>query len=141
VIVLDTCIISELIKPIPDAAVAAWIASVPDSALRVSVLTLGEIRKGADLLEPGPRRERVEGWLAGLIQAFADRILPIDESVALEWGAISAAGRRSGTVRPPIDSLLAATAVRHGAVLATRNVRDFAGTGAETVDPWAFPLG
>ncbi len=136
-ILLDTCVLSEFAKPAPDPAVVAWMASVPDEALWLSVLTLGEIRRGADLLEPGPRRQRVEQWLAGLLETFGERILPVDAAVAMRCGAVSAIARRSGRVRPPVDSLLAATALHHQLTLATRNVSDFDGTGAAIVNPWA----
>jgi predicted nucleic acid-binding protein len=109
---------------------------VSDDSLRLSVLTLGEIKKGADLLDAGPRKVRVEAWLAELRTTFGDRVLPVDEAVARHWGAISAAGRRAGRVRPPIDSLLAATAICHQLKLATRNVADFEGTGVVVVNPW-----
>ncbi len=136
-ILLDTCVISELAKPTPDRTVLAWMESVSDDALRLSVLTLGEIKKGADLLHPGPRKARIDAWLGELRATFGDRVLPVDEAVALHWGAISAAGRRAGRVRPPIDSLLAATAIFHQLKLATRNVADFEGTGVDVVNPWA----
>lgn len=139
-ILLDTCVVSELARPAPDPRVLAWLDSVNDDVLRLSVLTLGEIKKGADLLEDGTRKERVEAWLDELRATFADRILPVDEAVALRWGAISAASRRAGRARPPIDSLLAATAVCHQLKLATRNVADFEGTGAVIVNPWESPL-
>lgn len=137
---LDTCVVSELARPAPDPGILAWLDSVNDDALRLSVLTLGEIKKGADLLEDGPRKVRVEAWLDELRATFADRILPVDEAVALRWGAISAASRQAGRVRPPIDSLLAATAVCHQLKLVTRNVADFEGTGAVIVNPWEPPL-
>lgn len=133
---LDTCVVSELARPAPDPRVLAWLDSVDDDALRLSVLTLGEIKKGADLLDDGPRKARVDAWLDELRATFADRILPVDDAVALRWGAISAASRRAGRVRPPIDSLLAATAICHQLKLATRNVADFEGTGAVIVNPW-----
>lgn len=133
---LDTCVVSELAKPAPDPSVLAWIEGMSDDSLRLSVLTLGEIKKGADLLEDGARKARVEVWLDELRATFADRILPVDEAVALRWGAVSAASRRAGRVRPPIDSLLAATAVCHQLKLATRNVADFDGTGVVVVNPW-----
>jgi predicted nucleic acid-binding protein len=136
VILLDTCVISELAKPAPDPAVLAWIDGVRDDALWLSVLTLGEIKKGADLLDAGSRKDRVDAWLSDLRATFGDRVLPVDEAVALQWGAISAAGRRSGRIRPAIDSLLAATAICHDLKLATRNVADFEGTGVVVVNPW-----
>jgi toxin FitB len=133
VILLDTCVISEFARPAPDPAVVAWMATVPDAALRISALTVGEIHKGAELLEPGPRRDRVEAWLSSLHATYADRILPVDTRVAAAWGRL----RRTG--RPPIDSLLAATALCHGLHLATRNVRDFDGTGVLLINPWEHP--
>ena len=136
---LDTCVVSELARPAPDPRVLAWLDAVDDDELRLSVLTLGEIKKGADRLEDGPRKLRVEAWLDELCATFADRILPVEEAVALRWGAISAASRRAGRARPPIDSLLAATAVCHQLKLATRNVADFEGTGAVIVNPWDAP--
>jgi predicted nucleic acid-binding protein len=138
VILLDTCVVSEVAKSAPDPAVAAWFEAVPEHELRLSVLTLGEIKKGASLLEPGPRRDRVEAWLDGLVRTFADRLLPVEQEVAFQWGVICAEGQRSGRRRPPIDALLAATAVRHQLVLATRNTSDFEGTGATLVNPWNF---
>ncbi len=135
-ILLDTCVISEFAKPAPDLAVLAWMERVGDDSLRLSVLTLGEIKAGVDLLDPGPRKASVDAWLSELRATFADRILPVDEAVAMQWGAISAAGRRSGRVRPPIDALLAATAMCHHLTLATRNVADFEGTGVVVVNPW-----
>jgi toxin FitB len=137
-ILLDTCVVSEFARPKPDRHVVAWMATVPDHALRLSVLTLGDIKKGADLLEPGERRTRVEVWLDGLQHTFAERILAVDQGVALQWGAIGAVARRSGRSRPPVDSLLAATAIFHELTLATRNVADFEGTGAIVVNPWAW---
>jgi len=137
---LDTCVVSELARPAPDPRILAWLDSVNDDALRLSVVTLGEIKKGADLLEDGPRKVRVEAWLDELRATFADRILPVDEAVATRWGEISAASRRAGRARPPIDSLLAATAVCHQLQLATRNVADFESTGAVIVNPWESVL-
>lgn len=74
--------------------------------------------------------------MSDLRATFGDRLLPVDEAVALQWGAISAAGRRSGRIRPAIDALLAATAICHQLKLATRNVADFEGTGVVVVNPW-----
>lgn len=87
---LDTCVITESARPAPDPHVLAGLDSVRDDALRLSVLTLGEIRKGADLLEDGPRKLRVEAWLDERRATLADRILPVDEAVALYGGAIGA---------------------------------------------------
>jgi predicted nucleic acid-binding protein len=136
VILVDTCVISEMQRPTPSLAVLRWLRAVPDKDLRLSVLTLGELRKGAELLDPGARRTGLERWLDGLVERFSDRILPIDQEIAMRWAVITASGRRAGRARPMIDTLLAATAVRHGLILATRNVADFEGTGAQILNPW-----
>jgi len=136
---LDTCVVSELAKPEPDAAVTAWLEPIPEASLFLSVLTLGEIRKGVELLDPGPRRERIEAWLHRLTTTFSRRLLPVDVAVAERWGVVSAEARRGGRPRPPVDSLLAATALCHDLALVTRNVADFAGTGARVVNPWSGP--
>ena len=135
-ILVDTCVISEMQRPTPSLAVLRWLRAVPDKDLRLSVLTLGELRKGAELLDPGARRTGLERWLDGLVERFSDRILPIDQEIAMRWAVITASGRRAGRARPMIDTLLAATAVRHGLILATRNVADFEGTGAQILNPW-----
>ena len=116
----------------------AWFETVPDDMARVSVLTLGEIRKGARLLDPGLRRYQVELWLDGLIRSSGDRVLPMDQEVALRWGDVGALCQRAGRPQPPVDEMPAATALHHGLTLATRNVANFAGTGVTLVNPWDF---
>ncbi len=138
-ILLDTCVVSELARAVPDARVLAWFDSVEEASLWLSVLTIGEIAKGAALLDPGPRRERIHAWLDALTTWFSPRLLAVDEVVARRWGVISAETRRAGQSRPPVDALLAATALAHGLRLATRNISDFSGMGAELVNPWDGP--
>jgi predicted nucleic acid-binding protein len=113
-----------------------WFDSVSDATLWLSVLTLGEIKKGTELLDEGARRRHIEAWLDELRTSFADRIIPVDEAVALCWGVISGTTKKSGRTRSPIDSLLAATAICRQMRLVTRNVADFHGTGVEIVNPW-----
>lgn len=131
---IDTKVISEFRKGARcDAGVASWFASVNDDQLYLSVLTLGEIRRGAEKL----RRRDMSGadaldrWLVDVERAFGGRILPIDNDVAGEWGRMSALR----TV-PVVDCLLAATAKVNDLTLATRNVRDMEGLGAKIVDPF-----
>jgi predicted nucleic acid-binding protein len=131
---LDTNIISEVRKGAKcDAKVAAWYDLIDDADIYLSVLVLGEIRKGVERARPSnPARARaLEKWLATLAESFADRILPIDQAVADEWG-------RVGAKRPvsTVDALLAATAKVHGMTLATRNVSDVADLGAAFVNPF-----
>jgi predicted nucleic acid-binding protein len=151
-ILLDMCVVSELVRPAPDPRVLAWFETAPEDGLYLSVLTLGELQRGADLLDDaalpmgarGPsgsasqpaRRARVQAWVDGLARTFADRLLPVDDTVAVRWGRLTAQARRAGRTRPAVDSLLAATALRHDLTLATRNLADFEGTGVRLVNPW-----
>lgn len=133
---IDTNIISEIRKGARcDASVAAWWASVQDDELFLSPLVLGEIRRGVELSR---RRDvqkaaALERWLGEVTAAFADRILPIDATVAEEWGRMSAI--RSV---PVIDALLAATAKANGLTLVTRNENDVSDLGAEVLNPFRF---
>jgi predicted nucleic acid-binding protein len=131
---LDTNIISEVRKGAKcNANVFRWYESIDDSAIYLSVLVLGEIRKGVERTRPSdPDRARaLERWLATAIGSFAERILPIDQAIADEWGRMAA--RRPV---PTVDALLAATAKVHGMTLATRNVSDVSGLGADVIDPF-----
>jgi toxin FitB len=134
---LDTNVISELIKAKPEPKVTKWIETTDETLLYLSVLTLGEIRKGIASLSPSARRVTLEAWLDhDLALRFSDRILPIDQQVADRWGRIagSAAARKSPL--PVIDGLFAATAQHHNLILVTRNTRDIAATGVPAFDPW-----
>ena len=133
---IDTCVLSELIRPRPDANVTAWFEHAAEEQLSVSVLTLGEIEKGAERLPRGPKRRRIEEWLLALRRDFADRVLSIDDSIARRWGQISAQAERKGRALAVVDGLLAATALHHGVALVTRNVDDFAMTGVTLLNPW-----
>lgn len=139
-ILLDTCVISEVGRESPSPSVAGWFSSLPEDQIRLSVLSVGEIQKGIELLDPGARRARLQRWLDGLVRLFDDRILPVDEPVARRWGSVGATAQRAGRPRPPVDALIAATALRHDLVVATRNVADFEGTGVRLVNPWTQPL-
>ena len=134
---LDTNVISELIKSEPDGHVLRWIDETEETILFLSVLTLGEIRNGIERLNPGKRRGRLESWLAvDLRLRFQDRILTVTEAIAERWGALSATAARKGRPVPVIDGLLAATALHHDLMLVTRNDRDVRGTGVPTLNPW-----
>jgi len=122
---VDTNVISELRRRDPDANVRAWFAQRPATELYLSVLTLGEIRKGVEALTDSGRRTVLSEWLERELPVFfAARLLPIDGAVAHQWGQLLAEAGRS---LPAIDSLLAATALHHNLVLVTRNLKDFAG--------------
>jgi predicted nucleic acid-binding protein len=134
---LDTNVISELVKPKPDDRVRRWIEETDESILFLTVLTLGEIRKGVERLRSGRRRGRLESWLqVDLPSRFQDRILPIDSAIADRWGRVSAIAAAKGKPVPVIDGLLAATAIHHNLTLVTRNSSDVSGTGVPTLNPW-----
>ena len=134
---LDTNVISELVKVKPEPRVTKWVETTDETLLYLSVLTLGEIRKGIASLSHSRRRAALEAWLDhDLALRFSDRILPIDQPVADRWGRIagSAAARKSPL--PVIDGLFAATAQHHNLILVTRNTRDIATTGVPAFNPW-----
>ena len=131
---VDTCALSELVKPRPSNNVCEWFDATPPEALFLSVLTLGEIRKGVEKLEGGRRRAQIATWLeTELPDWFEDRVLPVDVRVADEWGRLTA---RLPKPIPAIDSLIAATAIRHRLAIVTRNESDFAKTGVDILNPW-----
>lgn len=132
---LDTNILSELRRKAPHPGLLVWIASRPASKLYLSVLTLGELRKGVEGVSDAGRRAALLGWLeTELPTFFTGRILPIDAQVADRWGRLVAA---AGRPLPAIDSLIGATAAHHGLSLITRNARDFADMGLDVINPWA----
>jgi toxin FitB len=134
---LDTNVVSELIKAEPDRNVVRWVGETDEAVLFLSVLTLGEIRSGIERLNPGRRRGRLESWLAvDLRHRFQDRILSIGQPIAERWGALSAAAAKKGRPLPVIDGLLAATAWHHDLMVVTRNDTDLRGTGVPTLNPW-----
>jgi toxin FitB len=131
---IDTNVIAEVRKgPRCDSRVARWYATLADDDLYLSVLVLGEIRRGLEIIRirHPDRASRLEQWLHAVGSAFRGRILPVDQAVAEEWGRMSAI--RSV---PAVDGLLAATAKISGLTLATRNVADVTGLGADVVNPF-----
>jgi hypothetical protein len=131
---LDTNILSETIRRAPNKSVLTWLKKIPGEALFVSVLTLGEIRKGVEAVEDKKRREKLRLWLEHELPAwFEGRVLPVDIAVADRWGRILA---EVGRPVPTIDSLLAATALHHELRLVTRNARDFEYPGLEVINPF-----
>lgn len=138
---LDTCLLSELRKPEPDAGVVAWVSDIDESRLFISVLCLGEIQKGVAKLENGQRKNAFQHWLEkDLLVRFEGRILPLDLDMALEWGFMSAATESRGKPAPVVDALLAVTAIVRNLTLVTRNVKDFAGFPVKVLNPWNHGL-
>ncbi len=134
---LDTNCISELVRLKPEPRVMAWFEEAEENTLCLSVLTLGEIRKGVAALPQGKRRSRLETWLEVELQArFSGRILSIDAAVADRWGLLAANAKSKGKPLSVIDGLLAATAIHHNLTIVSRNVVDFTDTQVSVVNPW-----
>jgi hypothetical protein len=131
---VDTNVLSELRRREPDANVLRWMSARPATTLYLSVLTVGELRKGIEMLAESERKRALLDWLDIELPAFfSGRILPIDEAVADRWGRLVAEAARP---LPAIDSLLAATALTHGLTLVTRNLRDFQPLNLPVLNPW-----
>lgn len=135
-ILLDTCVISELIKPAPDPVVLAWTGSTPQDGCFLSAITLGEVMDAIRRLPAGKRRSRLEAWFEGLLARYQARIIPVDAAVARKWGRLAGELARRGAPTSMADGLIAATALVHGMKLATRNTADFRPFEVEIVDPW-----
>jgi toxin FitB len=135
---LDTNCVSEAVRLRPEPRVMSWLETADESLLYLSVLTLGEIRKGLAFLPQSRRRTLLESWLDAELQArFAARILSIDAAVADRWGMLTAAAKKKGRGLSTIDGLLAATAIQHNLTIVSRNDSDFAGIQVPVFNPWA----
>ncbi len=131
---IDTNVLSELRRQRADARVAAWMRARPRQSLYLSVLSLGEIRKGIEGVADAAFRQTLADWLeVELPTYFIGRLLDIDPQVADRWGRVQASAART---LPVIDGLLAATALQHDLTLVTRNTKDFEGLGVQIVNPW-----
>jgi len=144
---LDTNVIAEVSGARPEPKVANWIGSLPEHTLFLSILTIGEYRKGIHHLPPSDKlRPRLQGAVASLETRFAGRVLGVSDQIVLRWGAISGEVKRlTGHSPSVIDTLLAATAIEHNLYLATRNTVHVAHSGAVIFNPWkddsaGFPL-
>lgn len=118
----------------------AFLESIEKESVYLSVLTLGEIRKGIASLPDGNRRRLLEEWIQSTLRPwFANRILPVTEAIVDRWGLLTAEAKRRGEGLPVVDGLIAATALEHDLTLLTRNVSDFSGTGVTILNPWEDP--
>jgi predicted nucleic acid-binding protein len=136
-LVLDTNVVSEMMRPAPNPRIAAWLSRQPASEVHLTALTVGEIGYGLSLLPPGRRRSTLERRFAEVLErGFADRVLAFDAAAALAYGPIMAARRAEGRPMSVVDGQIAAIAQVAGAVLASRNLADFDGCGLRLVNPF-----
>ncbi len=134
---LDTCLISELVKREPNPGVVNWLDGQDEQTLFLSVLNLGELQKGISKLPDGTKKDELQSWIGlDLVERFTGRILDIDLETALCWGRIQGEAEQTGLKLPVMDSLIAATAAAHGLVVVTRNVRDMERCGVRVCNPW-----
>ncbi len=133
---LDTCVISEIVKKSPNPMVLDWLKNTPSERLFLSVITVGEIRKGLTRLPDSKRKNRLTEWLNTLLEDYQDRIYSIDLTVAENWGVMQGQAEKSGMPMSSIDSLIAAIAYTHNLVLVTRNVIDFKASNLPVNNPW-----
>ena len=134
---LDTNAISEPKRAKPDAGLLSWLNDQLLSDLHLSVITVGELRRGVIRLEPGRRREDLDFWLSQLVLRFEDRILPIGLEVTERWALLAEQQRAAGRRSDMSDELIAATAQVHGLTIVTRNVRHFEHSGCGLLSPWS----
>ena len=134
---LDTCVVSELVRPRPKASVINWVLERDEDELFLSVITIGELEKGIGRLPDSPKRVALEQWVRReLADRFRDRLLAVDTGVAARWGALVGASEARGQPLPVIDSLIAATSLQHDFTIVTRNTDDLERCGARCFNPW-----
>lgn len=134
---LDTCVLSEFVKPKPERKVVDWLNSVDPEAVFLSAVTIGEIQFGISNKPPSNRRTELEVWLnEALPQQFGGRVLALDAATFVTWGKMTAEQKRKGETQSVMDSLIASVALEHKMVLVTRNVSDFKVNGLSVFNPW-----
>ena len=134
---LDTCVVSELVKSNPNPKVISWVNSRHEEDIFLSSITIGEIQKGISRLPESSKKDELQEWLERqLIERFPRRVLGIDLKVARKWGEIQALSEKSGVKMPVIDSLIASIGVVHNLTVVTRNTRDMEASGVGLFNPW-----
>ena len=135
---LDTCVLSELVRPRPKASVVRWVRERAEDDLFLSVITIGELEKGIAKLPDSTKRATLEQWVRReLAERFRGRLLVIDSRIAARWGTLVGVSEAHGQPLPVIDSLIAATSLQHDLTVVTRNTDDLERCGASCVNPWA----
>ncbi len=133
---LDTNVISEAKQKRPSKRVLAWLDAQDESNLYLSVLTVGEIKKGIARLDSSKKKATLERWLEQLRSRFSRRVLPLTEKTFLVWGKMYGEFELKGIIRPAFDSLLEATALEHDLIFVTRNVKNFQNSQVTILNPW-----
>lgn len=135
---LDTCVVSDLVKPAPNGGLQAWLSRQPEEHLFLSVITLGGIQAGISKLPDSSRKAMLTSWVTqDLLKRFSGRILAVDTEVALTWGIKRGESAARGSLLPLADAQIAATAIVNGMTVVTRNVADIERCGAMTLNPWS----
>jgi len=134
---LDTCVLSEFTRRQPEEKVNPWLERIDEERLFISAITLGEIQRGVERLPDSARKTELLVWMnTALSERFAGRILAVDGSTMLLWGSLTARLEKLGQTMPVMDSLIAATALQHNLIIATRNQADFFAAGVQLINPW-----
>jgi predicted nucleic acid-binding protein len=134
---LDTCVISEIIRPKPSSKITKWIKNEDESNFFLSVLTIGELHKGIEKLTESKRKRELHNWVENdLKERFWSRIIDIDVQTAMVWGKIQGMAESIGRPMPAVDSLIAATGITHNLTVVTRNISDMKESGASLFNPW-----
>jgi predicted nucleic acid-binding protein len=133
---LDTCVLSELVKPAPSVEVLEWVDSRVDGDLFMAAMTLAELKRGVAKLPLSRRKSELSSWLENLQLGFGERVLSFTGETAAYWGEMCARADVAGKTMSAFDSIIAATAVEHGLSLVTRNVQDFSAAPVLLINPW-----
>ena len=134
---LDTCVLSELIKKNPSPKVVKWVANAEETHLFINVLTIGEIHKGIEKLPESKKKEKLHKWVNyDLKERFKNRIIDFDLQTATVWGKIQAQSELSGKGMPAIDGQIVATGISYDLTVVTRNIKDMEISGASLLNPW-----
>lgn len=136
-LILDTNVLSEIMRPRPALEVAAWLARQPDDLLYTTAISQAEVLSGLAIMPEGRRRRELEAAARGIFtEDFEDRILPFDTDATAAYAEIVAARRRTGRPTAPLDLMIAAVAVSHNASVVTHDTKGFEGCGVTLVNPW-----
>jgi predicted nucleic acid-binding protein len=134
---LDTCVLTEFARQQPDPQVLNWMQRVDRDGLYMSVISVGEIQRGIERLPDSTRKDQLLDWVYhGLLERLKDHILPLDTVTLTLWGSLTAWKETNGQPMGTLESLIAASALRHNLILATRYVKEYFRSGVQIVNPW-----